>query len=169
MDQQAPGLIRRLACFVYEGMLLFAVAMAAGLVFSPLVNQRDAMMYRGGLMTCVGTSYAAYFIYFWTHGGQTLPMKTWRIRLVTMEGSAVTAARALLRFVLSLAWWVLPALSFAQMRQHGVGLGPISLVVVLGLLAYAMLSFILPGRQFLHDMVCRTRLVNQARKGGGRP
>ena len=59
---------------------------------------------------------AAYFIYCWTRSGQTLPMKTWRIRVVARDGTAITLKQAALRYLLALAsialcgggyWWAL--------------------------------------------------------------
>ena len=156
-----PGLARRLAAFLYEGVLLFAVAMAVGLIYSPLFQQRSAVdSNRPGLMLAVGLGFGVYFVYFWIHGGQTLPMKTWRIRLVTRQGLPLTPAHALLRYVLSFAWWVLPVLSAYHMRKHGLGFGAISFVGLLGLIGYAALSRVLPERQFLHDVVAGTRLTD---------
>ena len=68
MTGTTPGLPRRLASMVYEAFLLFAVAF-----------------------------FAAYFLWCWLRGGQTLAMKAWRIRLVD-----VTALKALVRFGLAL-------------------------------------------------------------------
>ena len=41
-----------------------------------------------------------YFLWFWSNSGQTLAMKTWRIRLVTHDGQAVRPAQALIRYLL---------------------------------------------------------------------
>ncbi|MDH5210391.1 MAG: RDD family protein, partial [Betaproteobacteria bacterium] len=41
--------------------------------------------------------FAAYFLWCWLRGGQTLAMKAWRIRLIE-----VTPRKALLRFLLAL-------------------------------------------------------------------
>ena len=40
---RAPGLARRLAAFIYEGVLLFGVTMIAGYLFSSLTQQRHAL------------------------------------------------------------------------------------------------------------------------------
>jgi uncharacterized RDD family membrane protein YckC len=54
--------------------------------------------------------------WFWTHGGQTLGMKAWRLRLLAADGMGVGWGRAALRFtgaLLSFAclglgyWWML--------------------------------------------------------------
>jgi uncharacterized RDD family membrane protein YckC len=43
-----------------------------------------------------------YFTWFWTRGGQTLPMKTWHIRLVQVDGRPVRMLRAIHRYFIAL-------------------------------------------------------------------
>jgi uncharacterized RDD family membrane protein YckC len=157
----APGLARRLASFTYEGLLLFAVAVATGLVYSPWVQQRHALEHRTGLIIALAISFAAYFVFFWTRSGQTLAMKTWHIRLQRLDGSLLGLPQALLRYVLSYCWWVLPIVAAIQMRRYGLGFAPIAAVGLLSLLGYALLALVLPGRQFLHDVLCKTELVTR--------
>src|SRR5688572_24425991 len=76
----APPLRRRLAAFLYEGMLLFGVLFVSALIFGPLMNQRHALVHRSGLMATTFLIMALYFIWFWTHGGQTLAMRAWHLR-----------------------------------------------------------------------------------------
>lgn len=157
----APGLARRLACFLYEGILLFAVAMGIGLVYSPLAQQRHALEHRAGLMLALALGFGAYFVYFWTRSGQTLAMKTWHIRLLRLDGRPLPLGQAVLRYLLSFLWWAIPIASAIQLRQHGLGFGAVAAVGLLGLLGYALLARVLPGGQFLHDLICRTELVTQ--------
>ncbi len=156
-----PGIARRMACFVYEGLLLFGVAVVTALVFSPLVGQRNAMDYRAGLMAVEALGFASYFVFFWTRSGQTLAMKTWHIKVERLDGSPLTFGQALARHLMSYAWWLLPVMSTLQLRQHGLGMAAVLCVGTLGVLAYALLAKVLPGQQFLHDVVCGTRLVTQ--------
>lgn len=154
----APSLKRRLACFVYEGVLLFGVVMATGLVYGVAIGQRDAMLGRQGLQAILFVALAAYFTWFWSHGGQTLAMKTWHIRLVRADGAAVSAVRSALRYLLSWLWFV-PAL--LSLWLAGIrGAWAISLMLALGVAAYALLARLHPERQFWHDVVCDTRLVD---------
>jgi uncharacterized RDD family membrane protein YckC len=99
VSAETPRLRRRLASMVYEAFLLFAVAFFAAWVFFFASGGRDATT--GGmrylLQFFIALFFAAYFLWSWLRGGQTLAMKAWRIRLVQ-----VTPARALLRFVLAL-------------------------------------------------------------------
>jgi uncharacterized RDD family membrane protein YckC len=98
-----------------------------------------------------------YFSWFWSARGQTLPMKTWRIRVVTTNGQALSQARALGRFVASCAWFA-PATALAALnhwsRWQALG------AVGVGMAAYALLTLLHPQRQFWHDALCGTRLVD---------
>jgi len=152
-----PELLRRLACFVYEGVLLFGVVMAAGLVYSLATRQRHALVGLHGMQAFVFFVVGAYFTWFWSHGGRTLAMQTWHIRLVSADGRPVSWQRALCRYLL--AWlWFLPAL--AAVYGSGLkGAAPTFAALAAGVLAYAALTRLRPDRQFLHDALCGTRLV----------
>jgi uncharacterized RDD family membrane protein YckC len=157
-EQAAPGLVRRLAALVYEGLLLFGVLMAAGWLYSGLTQQRHALHGRTGLQFFLFLTLAVYFVWFWTHGGQTVAMKAWRLRVVAANGGPLTQARALARYVL--AWlWFLPSLIAIQLSGlHGGA--AIGVTLVAGGLAYAATSYLHPKRQFLHDALCGTRIVD---------
>jgi len=92
--------MRRLAAMVYEALLLFAVGFFAGWMFFFASGGRDATTgwLRHALQLFVLVVFAAYFLWCWLRGGQTLAMKAWRIRLVN-----VTPGKALLRFALAVA------------------------------------------------------------------
>ena len=152
-----PGLLRRLACFVYEGVLLFGVVMAAGLVYGIATQQRHALVGALGLRIFLFVVLGAYFVWFWTRGGQTLAMQTWRIRLVTRRGEPVSRLRALCRYLLAWLWFVpaLVALKLAGLQ----GALPAFAAIGAGVLAYAALTRLHPDRQYWHDAACGTRLV----------
>ena len=78
----APGLGRRLAALIYEGLLLFGVLMVAGWLYGGLTQQRHALVGRFGLQVFLFLVLAVYFVWFWTHGGQTVALKAWRLRVV---------------------------------------------------------------------------------------
>ena len=83
----------------YEILLLLAVAFFAGWIFFFASGGRDATAgwLRHALQLFVLVVFAAYFLWCWLRGGQTLAMKAWKIRLVE-----VTPAKAILRFLCSL-------------------------------------------------------------------
>jgi len=154
----APTLRRRLAAFVYESMLLFGVLMSTALVYGIAMGQHHALAHRQGLQAAVFLVLAFYFIWFWSHGGQTLAMKTWHVRLVSSDGSAVSLPRALARYMLG--WlWVMPSVAvcwLAGWHESRLLYGAIFAWVVF----YAALSWLLPRRQFLHDMLSGTRVID---------
>mgnify|MGYP002039414008 CR=1 FL=1 len=89
-----------MACWLYEGMLLFAVVFVSGWLFSTLGQMRDAMDERRHLFQAfLFVVFGVYFVWFWAKG-QTLAMKTWNIRIVDVNGHPVSQRRALARLSL---------------------------------------------------------------------
>jgi uncharacterized RDD family membrane protein YckC len=155
---RTPGLWRRLACFVYEGILLFGVVMVAGYLFSSLTQQRHALHGRHGLQAFMFVVLGIYFGWFWSHGGQTVAMKAWHVRLLDRNGQAVSQPRAVARYLLSWLWFM-PALVVVWLT--GIRSPAATLAAMgLGIAAYACLALLLPSRQFLHDVACGTQLVS---------
>jgi len=153
-----PGFMRRLACFTYEGVLLFGVVMVAGLLYGVVTNQRHALTGAFGLRVYLFVVLGAYFVWFWSRQGQTLAMRTWRMQLVDAQGQRPSALRSACRYVL--AWmWFLPALATVQLSGLK-GAGPASAAIIAGVVAYAALARFHPHRQCLHDALCGTRLVD---------
>lgn len=158
MAAATPGIARRLASFLYEGVLLFGVVMAAGLLYSPLTGQRHALQGTVGLQLFLFLVIGVYFVTFWSRSGQTVAMKTWRIRLVARDGGPVSQPRALARYLLSWLWFA-PALATIKLA-HFTSAGPIATLLVFGIAAYAALAWLRPDRQYWHDAVCGTRLID---------
>jgi uncharacterized RDD family membrane protein YckC len=152
----APHWIRRMACWLYEGLLLFGVAFIFGYLFSTLSQSRHALSNRIGLQAFLFLIFGIYFTWF-GHKGQTLAMKTWHIRLVDKSGDSVTQRRALFRYFLSWIWF-LPALASAAFFEIS---GPEISVVCLGwVIAWALMSRLQREGQFWHDIWAGTRLVS---------
>ena len=155
-----PSLYRRLGSFVYDGLLLFGLGLipgALGALFVALSAPPHPIQSDTALRGITLLMYAVYFTWFWSARGQTLPMQTWHIRVVTTGGQPLSQARALARFVASCAWFA-PAAALASInhwtRWQGLA------AVAVGVVAYALLALLHPKRQFLHDAVCGTRLID---------
>ncbi|NIR60818.1 MAG: RDD family protein [Gammaproteobacteria bacterium] len=100
-DAPHAGLPRRLAALVYDALLLFGVLFAAG---APVVALVDAAVLPGGRFHVLYQAYLAAVIYlffgwFWTHGGQTLGMRAWRLRVQRPDGTTLGWGRALVRLL----------------------------------------------------------------------
>jgi uncharacterized RDD family membrane protein YckC len=158
------SLRRRFASLVYELLLLVALLFVASFALLPLVTPGHAgsaqaltvpALPQRVAMSCVLFAVlAGFFTWCWAQGRRTLPMKTWRLRLVLADGGPVPAKVALLRY---LAVWIGPALSLAAysaLAHTGYGAHAAWLVAFNWLWA-----FVDRERQFLHDRVAGTRIV----------
>lgn len=146
----------RLLCMVYEAMLIFGVLFIATWLFSTLLQQRHALYLRDALQDWLFLVLGLYFCWFWTHGRQTLAMKTWHIRLVDNDDKALSWRRALVRYVL--CWlWFLPGLAAA--RFLGAQEWMLLALPALNFLLWAGAARLDKDRQFLHDRWAGTRIV----------
>jgi len=155
-DLETPGLWRRMSCWLYEGILLFGVVFIAGYLFSALSQTKNAMDNRNALQAFIFVVFGIYFGWLWSKG-QTLAMKTWRIKVVDLQGQPLTQGRAVVRYLWS--WvWLLPPLLVAGWFELS---GGETTVITLGWVAvWAILSRFHPRRQFWHDALAGTQLVN---------
>lgn len=160
LPPHAPALARRMASFVYEGLLLFGIGLvpgALGALFVALTGHQHPLQSDTALRAITLLIYAVYFTWFWSVRGQTLPMQTWHIRVETVRGDRLGQGRALCRFIAACAWFA-PAAGIASLngwtRWQGLA------AVAVGVVAYALLALLHPQRQFWHDAICGTRLVD---------
>ena len=100
------GFLRRFAAIVYDSLLLFSVLFFATLVLL-LLNGGRAIPPNEPLYTTylIGVSFL-YFGWFWTHGGQTLGMRAWRLRIEPETGGPVSWKLALMRFGSAILSWL---------------------------------------------------------------
>ncbi|WCM95142.1 RDD family protein [Acidovorax sp. NCPPB 2350] len=152
---KAPSLRRRMACWLYEGILMFGVVFIAGYLFDTLSQSRHALDHRAIRMGFLFVVFGIYFTWFWARG-QTLAMKTWHIRLRDRHGAPVSQRRALLRYVLSWMWFLPP---LALLGPLGLSAGEVSVITLGWVAIWALLSRFHPERQFWHDAWAGTRLV----------
>jgi len=101
-DLPAANLIRRLTAMLYDAMLLAAVLLIATFIFIPL-SGGEAIKYGDPLYPYLQSYllFVSFLFYgwFWTHGGQTLGMRAWRLRVQNDNGVPLSWTQALLRFM----------------------------------------------------------------------
>jgi uncharacterized RDD family membrane protein YckC len=94
----APSFFRRLAVIFYDGLLLVALFFLATALLLPLNGGQafnsEHVFYPVYLL---GVSFGFYG-WFWTHGGQTLGLKAWKIRVLTFERQPLSWKQAFIRF-----------------------------------------------------------------------
>lgn len=134
---QEPGttarLWPRLASLAYEAILLFGLLFVAAYLFVALARDAQHGLVRAAFQLYLLVVGGIYFIYCWTRSGQTLPMKTWGLRVEQREGGRLSFRQALIRYLVAIP-------------SMGTGLG----------LLWALVD---PDRQFLHDRVAGTWIV----------
>ena len=109
---RAAGLRRRLASGLYELLIVLAVVFIASLPFSYAFGDATHGWRRHLLQAWVFGVVGLYFTWFWTHGGQTLPMKTWRLRAVRGDGAPLRWPQALHRYGLAVLSFFAVGLGF---------------------------------------------------------
>jgi uncharacterized RDD family membrane protein YckC len=134
-----PSILTRLAAMVYESLLVTAVVFVASFIVLPFVGELKAAWQRHFFQVWILLVLFVYFAAFWLRSGQTLAMKTWRIRLVNREGGRISLRQAAGRFVLALLGLMLGGAGFL----------------------WALFD---RDRQFLHDRLMRTQLIRVPRK-----
>ncbi|MHB1085460.1 MAG: RDD family protein [Thiobacillus sp.] len=131
--------LARVAAMIYESLLVTAVVFVASFIIIPVVGEMHAPWQRHLYQVYILVVLFAYFSAFWLRSGQTLAMKTWRIRLVNQTGAPLTLKQAALRFILALLGLLLAGIGFW----------------------WALFD---RDQQFLHDRIAGTRLIHVPRK-----
>lgn len=161
---QAPSLMRRMACWVYEGMLLFGVMVSSGLVYFIAAYWLTGLapgdmnlhpQLKSGLQAISFLVLGLYFIWMW-HRGQTLAMKTWRITMTDLLGQKVSHKMAFKRYMASWLWFLPPMAASVPLHLSVV---ETALLTSAWVVLWALLSRLHPQRQFWHDALAGTRLV----------
>lgn len=129
-DTEHPpaGVPRRLAAMVYDGLLVFAVLIAATIPAIFIGNNDSQTIHNGDVINDLNPLiggwpfqlyllmvFVGFFCWFWTRNGQTLGMQAWRLYLEDQSGQRISFKQCLLRLagaVISLAvggagyWWM---------------------------------------------------------------
>jgi len=122
-------LLRRLAAFLYDCLLLIAIFFIIATIAIAL-NDGQAVQHPLFYVALLIVAYL-FFDWFWRHGGQTLGMRAWRIKVVATNQEKVTFKQSASRFITGLA-----------------------------LFGFTYISvFVSPSQQALHDKLSKTKII----------
>lgn len=154
-----PRRLRRFACMMYEAVLLFGVVFLAGYLFDTLTQSRHALMLRHGRQAALFVAIGLYFVLCWRMNGQTLPMKTWHIRLVDRAGRVPSTGRLVWRYLLI---WPIPLAiaGLVWLASQWTGWRSVDMFIVLAPFGAFIWSWCDADGQFLHDRLAGTRLID---------
>ena len=151
-----------MATIPYEGLLLLALLLIASFPIAGLkgyaLSGTPHLIYQLYLFVVT----AGYFIWLWTHGGQTLPMKTWRFKVVNRSGHPLTMSQAAKRFVIGVLFFGPSAAGLVLLFFPNRISIALTMWMFLPLVATFWWAKFDVGRQFLHDRLAGTMLVNVA-------
>lgn len=153
-----PGRWRRFACMMYEGVLLFGVVFLADYLFDTLTQSNNALELRNVRQAIVVIAIGIYFISSWHIKGQTLPMKTWHIKVVNIDGSKPSLIRLVWRYILI---WPVPLLGLliVQIIANKTGYISTTILAVFAPFLLFIWTWFDTDKQFLHDRIAKTKLI----------
>ncbi|MEE9580887.1 MAG: RDD family protein [Nitrosomonadaceae bacterium] len=135
IETSIPGFWRRLLSMTYELLLLVAVLFIAGLIFHLMFHDTDSPFFKIVFQLYLLSVAGIDLIWFWTHGGQTLAMQTWKLRVISADGKKISMRQAIARYLFAVT-----SISF-----FGCGI------------LWALFD---RDRQFLHDRLAGTKIIN---------
>lgn len=116
-QQQAlprAGFFRRLGAWVYDALIVIAILLLATLIALLCLNVliamalitlptntdpseflRNSFIFQSYLAFCL----YSFFSWFWRRGGQTAGMKTWRLKVQSLNGQRLTHTQCIIRLV----------------------------------------------------------------------
>ena len=120
---------------IYEALLLLAVLFIASFIFHLVLRNPDSSFFKLAHQFYLLLVMGAYFIWFWTHGGQTLAMQTWKLKLTTATGEGLNLKQGITRYLYA--------------------------VVGISLFGFGIFWALFDrDHQFMHDRLAGTRIVN---------
>jgi uncharacterized RDD family membrane protein YckC len=91
---------------VYDALLLVAVWFAATAVLLPFTGGEAIRASEEWYTAYLVVVAFGYFGWFWTHGGQTLGMRTWNLRLAAAGNDGISWQQAAVRFAGACLSWL---------------------------------------------------------------
>jgi len=165
----APTFLRRIALNLYEMLVLMGVAALTFLVPHLLIGvMLEVTAPAWFLLAHLYLVLALYFSWYWTKTGQTLAMQTWKIQLISEDGTILKKSQALMRYALG-SLWLMPA---ALILFIAIKVGDAEKIgSYLSITFFSMTLFFWPltalldrqGKQTLPDKWAKTRLVQLPR------
>lgn len=125
LNTHAPvSLMKRFMAIIYDGFLLiaicFIVASLVSIITTFLLNDLNAitkehpyyLLNQVIVLSTILLTGLSFYVWFWSHGGQTLGMKTWMLRLVSDNGNEITRKQAAIRAIVAVFSWSVFGLGF---------------------------------------------------------
>lgn len=160
------GIARRLASLFYELLLMAALLLTISAVMTLIQSFLGKSTWLDLLLKfAIAICLFGYFGYCWVKDGQTVAMKAWKIRLVTVSGGPIGWHQAGIRYLLALLLFtLLPAVGYmGWVRVNGPGTHALWMAMVWYAIPF-IAAFYDKDRTFLHDRLAGTRQIRVSKK-----
>jgi len=111
-SKEYVSLLRRFGAIFYDSFLLLTVLFVASFIIIIPTRIKPEDPYFFLFQVYIFIIAYVFFAWCWTRGGQTLGMRTWKMKLVNEDGSLVSWGSALLRFAIAIISWLVFGLGF---------------------------------------------------------
>lgn len=124
-DTYAPvSLMKRLISIIYDLILLIAICFSVAAILSVfttfIFNDGNAitethpyyLLNQFIMLSAILITGITFYVWFWTHGGQSLGMKTWMLLLVSDDGNPINKKQATIRALAAILSWSVFGLGF---------------------------------------------------------
>ena len=105
------GFFRYMAAIFYDLILVIALFFFATAVLLPF-NQGEAIQSTFLFPLYLLCISFIFYGWFWTHGGQTLGLRAWKLRLVSDEQTDISWKQAFIRYLTACCSWLVFGLGF---------------------------------------------------------
>lgn len=152
------SLSRRIGALFYEAFILMALVLILGALFQLVFpNIAEHRFLRFLLFSYEISITFLYFSFCWRKG-QTLAMKTWRIRLCRLDNQPITIKQAIARYSLVFIT-LLPLIPAIVMVKHQALPSYAIWIVSIWAMGPYLWAIIDREKQFLHDRIVGTQLI----------
>ena len=100
-----PTTLKRLLAALYDTFLVLATLFIATAITLPFTKGEVAANSRIYMSFYLLFVAYIFFAWFWTHGGQTLGMRVWKQKLMSLDGKTISWQQAFIRFITALPAW----------------------------------------------------------------
>jgi len=130
---QNINLFRRLASIFYDGVLVVAIVIITSLPFYSF-NVEESFLLKLTMQLYFYLIIQYFFVWFWVNSTATLGMKSWKIKIVDINGKNISYKKAIVRFNVSIL----------SISIFGLGF---------------LISLFRKDKKCLHDIISRTQLI----------
>jgi uncharacterized RDD family membrane protein YckC len=96
---------RCLFASLYDALVLFALCFVAMAIVTPFFDRQNSIHHiLAGIYLLIVIS--TFYLWFWMHGGQTIGMRAWRLKLQTTDEKTVNLAQGLFRIITAMPPWL---------------------------------------------------------------